>query len=107
MVPAAMATRLQAQRLRQLTGRALRKAGTLLEEPSADARPGGHPRAESVFRRMHRYHELTEYDSRLSELIDFFGWETGCKGHACRRWFFHDDPKFWKFLEKMGLKDPE
>jgi hypothetical protein len=24
---------------------------------------------------MHRYHELTEYDSRLSELIDYFGWD--------------------------------
>ncbi len=122
-----MATRLQPRHFRQLTGRALRKAGALLEapptedggeaapepeperafDPAVDLRLGGYPRAESVFRRMHRYHELTEYDSRLSELIDYFGWDTGSKGHACRRWFFHDDPKFWKYLEKMGLEEPE
>jgi 2-polyprenyl-3-methyl-5-hydroxy-6-metoxy-1,4-benzoquinol methylase len=60
-------------------------------------------RAEEAFRRLHLYDSLTEYESRLSELIEFFGWETAQKADACRRWFFRDDPKYARFLQRMGL----
>ena len=49
------------------------------------------------------YESLSDYDSRLSELIEYFGWETGHKADACRRWFFGDDVKQQRFLEAMGL----
>ena len=62
-----------------------------------------HARAQSVFERMHLYKDLSDYDSRLSELIEYFGWETAHKADACRRWFFGDDPKHEPFLEKMGI----
>ena len=61
------------------------------------------PRAEAIHKRLHLYESLSDYDSRLSELIEYFGWETGHKADACRRWFFGDDVKQQRFLEAMGL----
>lgn len=66
-------------------------------------RPGGYPRADAIHARLHLYDSLSDYDSRLSELIEYFGWETGHKADACRRWFFGDDVKQQRFLEAMGL----
>ena len=60
-------------------------------------------RAEEAFRRLHLYRELTEPESRLSELVEYFGWETGHKADACRRWFYRDDPKYARFRERLGI----
>jgi 2-polyprenyl-3-methyl-5-hydroxy-6-metoxy-1,4-benzoquinol methylase len=78
------------------TGSAEQSAAPAVDSPD-------HRRAESVFDRMHLYKDLSDYDSRLSELIEYFGWETAHKADACRRWFFGDDPKHEQFLEKMGI----
>ncbi len=64
-------------------------------------------RAEEAFRRLHLYPELTELESRLSELIEYFGWETGHKADACRRWFYRDDPKYARFREQLAISHME
>jgi SAM-dependent methyltransferase len=86
---------------RRLATRALRRMARALE-PAAPA-PRRHPRADRVYDLLHLHRDLPEYESRLAELIDFFGWEVGHKAHACRRWFFDDDPRKERFLERMGL----
>ncbi len=97
-------------RARRAFARALRSAARLAEprasktfDPETDLRPEGYPRADAVRKRLHAYDSLSDYDSRLSELIEYFGWETGHKADACRRWFFGDDVKQQRFLEVMGL----
>jgi hypothetical protein len=88
----------QRVRARRALARAFRAAARLTEpqtskqfDPETDLRPEGYPRADAVRKRLHAYDSLTDYDSRLSELIEYFGWETGHKADACRRWFFGDD----------------
>lgn len=100
----------QRLRARRALARALRSAARLAEprapktfDPETDLRPEGYPRADAVRKRLHAYDSLSDYDSRLSELIEYFGWETGHKADACRRWFFGDDVKQRRFLEVMGL----
>jgi hypothetical protein len=95
---------------RRTLARALRAAARLAEPPPSktldaetDMRPGGYPRADAIHARLHLYDSLSDYDSRLSKLIEYFGWETGHKADACRRWFFGDDVKQQRFLEAMGL----
>jgi 2-polyprenyl-3-methyl-5-hydroxy-6-metoxy-1,4-benzoquinol methylase len=95
---------------RRRLARALRAAARLAEPPASktldaetDKRPRGYPRADAIRARLHLYDSLSDYDSRLSELIEYFGWETGHKADACRRWFFGDDVKQQRFLEAMGL----
>jgi 2-polyprenyl-3-methyl-5-hydroxy-6-metoxy-1,4-benzoquinol methylase len=60
-------------------------------------------RAEQAFHRLHLYPELTELESRLSELVEYYGWELGHKAAACRRWFYRDDPKYPRFLAQLGI----
>ena len=98
-------------RPRRALSRALRAAARLVEprtppkpfDPETDLRPDGYARAEAVHKRLHVYESLSDYDSRLSELVEYFGWETGHKAEACRRWFFGDDLKQQRFLDAMGL----
>jgi SAM-dependent methyltransferase len=61
------------------------------------------PRADRVFEALHLYRDLPEPESRFSELVEYFGWEIAHRGPACRRWFFRDDPRFHRFLERTGL----
>ncbi|HEX2126668.1 MAG TPA: class I SAM-dependent methyltransferase [Thermoleophilaceae bacterium] len=100
----------QRLQVRRAVARALRAASRLAEprapktfDPETDLRPEGYPRADAIRKRLHAYDSLSDYDSRLSELIEYFGWETGHKADACRRWFFGDDVKQQRFLEVMGL----
>jgi 2-polyprenyl-3-methyl-5-hydroxy-6-metoxy-1,4-benzoquinol methylase len=96
---------------RRALARALRAAARRAEprtppkpfDPETDLRPQGYPRAEAIHKRLHLYDSLSDYDSRLSELIEYFGWETGHKADACRRWFFGDDAKQQRFLEVTCL----
>jgi 2-polyprenyl-3-methyl-5-hydroxy-6-metoxy-1,4-benzoquinol methylase len=97
-------------RARRAIARAFRAAARRVEprargpfDPETDLRPDGYPRAEAIHERLHLYDSLSDYDSRLSELIEYFGWETGHKADACRRWFFGDDPRQQRFLDAMGL----
>jgi 2-polyprenyl-3-methyl-5-hydroxy-6-metoxy-1,4-benzoquinol methylase len=97
-------------RPRRALSRALRAAARLAEQrtakpfdPETDLRAEGYPRADVIHQRLHLYESLSDYDSRLSELIEYFGWETGHKADVCRRWFFGDDPGQQRFLDATGL----
>jgi SAM-dependent methyltransferase len=72
-------------------------------EPPGEETFDHHTRAETIYRRLRRFPELDDYDSRLLELIDYFGWEIGHKAAACRRWFYADDPALPGYLETLGL----
>src|SRR3954447_7786278 len=65
------------------------------------ARP--RPRAARAFEALHLYRDLPEPESRLSELVEYYGWEVAHRGPACMRWFYRDDPRFHRFLERMDL----
>lgn len=71
----------------------------VVEEPP----PPPHARGDALLRRLQLHHEVDDYESRKLELIDYFGWETGHKADACKRWFFGDDPKHDEFLERLGI----
>jgi 2-polyprenyl-3-methyl-5-hydroxy-6-metoxy-1,4-benzoquinol methylase len=44
-----------------------------------------HPRAMKIFQEMQKYkYNLTDGESRLQELVDFFGYEKGSKAPYCR-----------------------
>ena len=60
-------------------------------------------RIDALVPRLHVHPEVSEYESRLLELIDYYGWETGHKAEACKRWFFGDDPEHDAFLERLGI----
>jgi SAM-dependent methyltransferase len=61
------------------------------------------PRADRVFQALHLYRDLPELESRMSELVEYYGWEIAHRGPACVRWFYRDDPRFHRFLERTDL----
>lgn len=68
--------------------------------------PGEHDQAEHLFRWEMRAHpELEDRESRLCELVEYFGYETGAKAQFCGPWLYWDDPRRPAYLEKLGL-DP-
>lgn len=61
-------------------------------------------RASSVFARELRMHpHLSDRESRLCELIEYFGWETGHKGQFTTPWFYEDDPRLPAYEEALGI----
>jgi hypothetical protein len=63
-----------------------------------------HERAEEVFTRGLRSHQhLTDRESRLCELIEYFGWETGSKGRYATPWFYEDDPRARGYERALGV----
>jgi SAM-dependent methyltransferase len=89
------------RRAQAVAARALRAAAhRLAPVPDAASR---HPRAQNVLGRLKRFPEVTDDESRLLELIDYFGWETGQKGQACKRWFFADDEALPRYMEDLGI----
>jgi SAM-dependent methyltransferase len=72
-------------------------------ELASDETFDNHTRADAAYRRLRRFPEVGDYDSRLLELVDYFGWEIGHKAGACRRWFYSDDPALAGYLETLGL----
>lgn len=92
------------RRAQIFAGRALRAAADRLAPPSDAAKFSlRHPRAHAVYERLHRFPDVSEDESRQLELIDYFGWETGHKAQACKRWFFGDDDAHPRFLENLGI----
>ncbi len=64
----------------------------------------GHERAEEVFRSRLRGHpHLTDRESRLCELIEYFGWETGHKAQYATPWFYEDDPRARGYEKALGV----
>jgi 2-polyprenyl-3-methyl-5-hydroxy-6-metoxy-1,4-benzoquinol methylase len=62
-----------------------------------------HTRAQSVYERLRRHSQVGDEESRLLELIDYYGWETGHKAWACKRWFYRDDEALGRYLESLEL----
>jgi 2-polyprenyl-3-methyl-5-hydroxy-6-metoxy-1,4-benzoquinol methylase len=69
---------------------------------------GQHDRALDVFRnrlRVHRHLE-SDYDSRLCELVEYFGYEIAQKAPYCRPWIYWDDPRRARYVhDKLGLDE--
>jgi SAM-dependent methyltransferase len=95
------------RRLLRQPRRATRPDGRPL---SAEARrafpPGVHEQAKRVYETALRAHpHLDDRDSRLCELVEFFGYEIGAKAQYCTPWFYWDDPRRPAYLEKLGLDE--
>jgi hypothetical protein len=64
----------------------------------------GHDRAAEVFTRRLRAHpHLEERESRLCELIEYFGWETGHRAQFATPWFYEDDPRARGYEKALGV----
>jgi hypothetical protein len=64
----------------------------------------GHDRAAEVFARGLRAHpHLEDRESRLCELIEYFGWETGHRAQFATPWFYPDDPRQRRYEEALGV----
>lgn len=99
-----MSTSTNARKAQVVAARALRAAADRLAPASGRVEYSlRHPRAHAVHEKLHRFPEVTEEESRDLELIDYFGWETGHKAQACKRWFFGDDDAHPRFLENLGI----
>ncbi len=68
--------------------------------------PEQHERAQEIFDEALRAHpHVDDRESRLCELVEFFGYETGAKAQYCTPWFYWDDPRRSAYLEKLGLDE--
>jgi SAM-dependent methyltransferase len=68
--------------------------------------PGDHEQAKLMYETVLRAHpHLEDRDSRLCELVEYFGYETGAKAQYCLPWFYWDDPRRPAYLEKLGLDE--
>ena len=101
--------------LRDRAAHRLRLAANRLSPPPPEPEPEPEPiveeeppsvryaRVDALVEKLRRHPEVEDDESRKLELIDYFGWETGHKADACKRWFFGDDPEHDKFLERLGI----
>jgi hypothetical protein len=72
-----------------------------------DLRPDEHYRAEQVWLTDLRAHRnLPDRDSRLCELVEFFGFEIAQKAPYATAWFYDDDPRKRRYIEKQLGLDP-
>ncbi len=64
----------------------------------------GHERAANVFANALRAHpHLSDRESRLCELIEYFGWETGHRAQFATPWFYEDDPRARGYEKALGV----
>jgi SAM-dependent methyltransferase len=64
---------------------------------------GRYARARAARERLRIYKSLSDEESRVSELIEHFGWCVASRAPACRRWFFGDDERLPRFLQQLGI----
>lgn len=64
---------------------------------------GRYARARGAYERLRIYKSLSYEESRISELIEHFGWDVASRATACRRWFFGDDEHLARFLDQLGI----
>ena len=64
---------------------------------------GRYARAREAYERSRIYKSLSHEESRISELIEHFGWDVASRARACRRWFFGDDERLERFLSQLGI----
>jgi len=50
---------------------------------------------------------LTDRESRLCELIEYFGWEIGHRGEFATPWFYEDDPRAREYERKLGVDNKQ
>jgi hypothetical protein len=69
--------------------------------------PGRHERAAEVYAgRLRAHPHLTDRESRLNELVEYFGFDIAQKAPYCTPWFYWDDPRRPRYVqEQLGL-DP-
>jgi len=73
--------------------------------PEELAFPDVHDRAEDVYLHRLRDHEhLPDRESRLCELIEYFGWEIGHRAAYATPWFYADDPRNDRYVEALGVE---
>jgi hypothetical protein len=63
-----------------------------------------HDRASAMFSgelRAHRH--MSDRESRLCELIEYFGWEIGHRAQFATPWFYEDDPRARGYEEALGV----
>jgi hypothetical protein len=67
--------------------------------------PGRHDLASGVYRGALRAHpHLSDRESRLCELVEYFGFEIAQKAPYCTPWFYWDDPRRPRYVhEQLGL----
>jgi SAM-dependent methyltransferase len=68
--------------------------------------PGEHHRAEQVYEGGLRAHpHLSDRESRLNELVEYFGFDVAQKAPYCTPWFYWDDPRRPRYVqEQLGLE---
>jgi 2-polyprenyl-3-methyl-5-hydroxy-6-metoxy-1,4-benzoquinol methylase len=63
-----------------------------------------HDLASEVFQRGLRSHlHMTDRESRLCELIEYFGWEVGHRAQFATPWFYEDDPRARGYEKALGV----
>jgi SAM-dependent methyltransferase len=68
--------------------------------------PGKHDQAAHLFRWELRAHTgLEERESRLCELVEYFGYDIGARAAYCGPWLYWDDPRRHTYVEKLGLDE--
>ena len=92
-------------RARRLAGRARavareRKAGADTGFPI-----GRHARAQAAFAALRAFPDLPERESRLCELVEYFGWEIGHRAAYATPWFYEDDPRRRRYEAQLGVED--
>ena len=71
-------------------------------------RDAGHDRALDVYRGvLHAHKAVPDDESRLCELIEYFGWEKGHRARFTRPWFYWDDPRRKPYEAALGLTQAE
>ena len=90
---------------------ARRVRGTQVSVPEPEPEPApappapSHRRAEEVYLRTLRDHpQLSDRESRLCELIEYYGWEIGHRAQFATPWFYEDDPRMVRYAEAMGVE---
>ncbi len=65
-------------------------------------------RASEMFARKLRAHpHLTDRESRLCELIEYFGWEIGHRGQFATPWFYRDDERGREYERQLGVDNQQ
>lgn len=66
--------------------------------------PPSHERARDLFENVLRDHpHLDDRESRLCELIEYYGWDLGQRARYATPWFYEDDGRRREYERQLGL----
>ncbi|MDO8212189.1 bifunctional 2-polyprenyl-6-hydroxyphenol methylase/3-demethylubiquinol 3-O-methyltransferase UbiG [Conexibacter sp. CPCC 206217] len=51
--------------------------------------------------------QLSDRESRLCELIEYYGWEIGHRAQYATPWFYEDDPRARRYEDALGVSNLE